>query len=92
MQALSQALAHVKGLGDKNAMLFAVDGAKVSHQCVVSKAFVEKGFKASEWARVVSEIVGGKSGGKDDSAQGAGTELSRLQDACHKASEYAARF
>jgi len=91
-KAISQALAHVKTLNEKCALFLAIDGAKVSHQCVVSKTFIEKGLKASEWAAAVALIVGGKCGGKDDSAQGAGTAVERVQEAVRVASEFAGKY
>jgi alanyl-tRNA synthetase len=36
-KALAQAITHVKGMSNTSALLFAIDGEKVSHQCVVSK-------------------------------------------------------
>lgn len=50
---------------------------------------IAKGFKASDWADVVAEKVGGKKGGKDDSAQGAGTEVDRVDEAVVVATEFA---
>jgi len=93
-KALAKAVEHVKGRKDKAAMLMVVDGdsGKVSHQCVVPKALVEKGFKATDWADVVVQKVGGKKGGKDDFAQGSGTELSGVEEAVALASEFARKL
>jgi len=53
------------------------------------KILTEKGLKASEWAKTVSETVGGKSGGKDDSAQGSGTNIDKLDEAIRVAEQFA---
>ena len=49
----------------------------------------EKGFKATDWANVVSQVVGGKKGGKDDSAAGAGTEVKAVEEAVSLANQFA---
>ena len=42
--------------------IFSVDesSGRVTHSCCVSKSLIEKGLKANEWAKTVSETVGGK--------------------------------
>ncbi|RKO84513.1 hypothetical protein BDK51DRAFT_34082 [Blyttiomyces helicus] len=93
-KALAKAIETVKGLKDKAALLIAVDAEakKVTHQCIVPKHLVEKGFKATDWAGIVSDKVGGKKGGKDDSAAGAGTEVAAVDDAIKLASEFARKL
>jgi alanyl-tRNA synthetase len=93
-KALSQAISHVKGMPDRAALLISIDevGGKVAHQCVVPKSFVEKGFKASDWAQVVADKVGGKKGGNDTAAQGAGTELHAVNQALQLAQEFASKM
>ncbi|KAJ3145925.1 Alanine--tRNA ligase [Geranomyces variabilis] len=76
-KALAKAIEQVKALKTKAALLMTVDtvAGKVSHQCIVPAAFVsDKGLKATEWANVVTQSVGGRHGGKDESAAGAGTD------------------
>ncbi len=90
-KALSQAIAHVKGL-DRAAMLISVDDGKIAHQCVIPKSLVEKGFKASDWAQVVADKVGGKKGGNDTAAQGQGTNVDGLSDALKFAEEFASKM
>ncbi|KAJ3279018.1 Alanine--tRNA ligase [Blyttiomyces sp. JEL0837] len=68
------------------------EGGKISYATVVSKEHIAKGLKGNEWANVVSGIVGGKSGGKDDSAQGAGSDVSKLMEALKLSDEYAKKF
>ncbi|KAI8394179.1 alanyl-tRNA synthetase [Radiomyces spectabilis] len=86
--AINYAKSHLK---DKALYLFSADtdSGRVAHNCVVGKNFIEKGLKASEWAGVVSEKVGGKKGGKDDAAQGSGDKISELPEAMKVAEEFA---
>lgn len=91
-KALSGAIQHAKGnLKDKAVYVLSADEAsgRVLHNCVVGKNLVEKGLKASEWAGVVSEKVGGKKGGKDDTAQGSGDKIAGLDEAVKAAEEFA---
>jgi alanyl-tRNA synthetase len=91
-KALSQAISHVKGLSDRAALLISVDGQKVTHQCIIPKSLVEKGFKAGDWAQVVADKVGGKRGGNDFSAQGAGSDVKAVDEALKLAHEFASRM
>ncbi|KAJ2100302.1 Alanine--tRNA ligase, partial [Coemansia sp. RSA 2337] len=88
--AMSQAAKLVKDLATKAVLLIAEDGpTKVAHQCVVPKPLVARGLKASDWAAAVSAVVGGKKGGNDESAQGSGSEVSKIDDAIVAAQEFA---
>ncbi|KAJ2410468.1 Alanine--tRNA ligase [Coemansia sp. RSA 2530] len=90
-KAMSQAAKLVKDLATKAVLLIAADGpAKVAHQCVVPKHLVARGLKASDWAAAVSAVVGGKKGGNDESAQGSGSEVAKIDDAIVAATEFAA--
>ncbi|RUS30311.1 hypothetical protein BC938DRAFT_479564 [Jimgerdemannia flammicorona] len=91
-KAITGAVTHVKvNNKDKAALFLSVDRAKgvVSHQCVVPQGLIAKGLKASDWAGVVADKVGGKKGGKDDSAQGTGTEIDNVAEAVRAAEEFA---
>ncbi|RGB30544.1 alanyl-tRNA synthetase [Rhizophagus diaphanus] len=91
-KAIANAIAHVKtNLKDKALFIFSVDesSGRITHSCCVGKILTEKGLKASEWAKTVSETVGGKSGGKDDSAQGSGTNVDKLDEAIKVAEQFA---
>ncbi|KAJ3205616.1 Alanine--tRNA ligase [Entophlyctis luteolus] len=94
MKALSSAINHVKGLTGKSALLVSSDedDSKVVYAAYVAKAHLSKGLKANAWATIVGTAVGGKSGGKDDSAQGAGTDFERVADAIKLAEEHARKF
>jgi len=93
-KAIAQAITTVKGLGSKSALFLDVDSAsgKVAQQSIVSKSQIEKGLKANEWAQAVAEVIGGRSGGKEDAAMGAGTETSKVQEAVLVAETFAKRF
>ncbi|KAI0368603.1 hypothetical protein BV20DRAFT_968955 [Pilatotrama ljubarskyi] len=71
-----------KKLG-KSIYIFSADksAGKVAHVNAVSEEAKAKGLDGREWASVVTEILGGKAGGKPEGAQGVGTEVSKVQDA-----------
>jgi alanyl-tRNA synthetase len=53
---------------------------------------VVKGFKATEWAQKVTEVVGGKNGGNESGAQGAGPEVEKVDAAILLATDFAAKM
>lgn len=55
------------------------------HLNFVPKADLTKSFTAKTWIAAVSAIVGGKGGGKDDGAQGVGSEVARVEEAIKEA-------
>ena len=63
------------------AVIAAVNGDKISFQCVCGKDAVARGLKAGDIIKKVTAIAGGKGGGKPDSAMGGGNDLSRLDEA-----------
>jgi len=64
------------------------DDGKVPHGCHVSADAQSKGADASKWASSVSDLVGGKAGGKGATALGAGTEVAKVDDAVEVARKY----
>ena len=50
---------------------------------------MSQGLKADEWVKAVSAVIGGKSGGKDVSAQASGPHIDKLQEAVLVAEEFA---
>jgi alanyl-tRNA synthetase len=54
---------------------------KASLAAAVPAELVAKGLKAGDWIREASAVMGGKGGGKPDSASGGGTDLSKLKEA-----------
>ena len=63
------------------AVMAAVNGGKITFQCVCGKEAVARGVKAGDIIRAITAIAGGKGGGKPDSAMGGGNDVSKLQDA-----------
>lgn len=92
-KATGAVVTHVKTqLKDKAAYVFSVDhsSGKVSHACVVGQELLNGGkLKATEWADVVVKVIGGRKGGKDDSAQGAGEHVEKVQEALDLAKQFA---
>ncbi|CAE6448690.1 unnamed protein product [Rhizoctonia solani] len=74
---------------NKAAYFFSTDasGEKVTHVNYIPKAVVTKEFDARVWATKISGILGGKGGGKDDSAQGVGTNVSKIAEAVKAAED-----
>jgi len=72
-------------LRDKDADIVAVlaitADSKVTIQCVCGKNAVAKGVKAGDIIKAIAPIVGGKGGGKPDSAMGGGSDASALPKA-----------
>ena len=50
---------------------------------------IQQGLKADEWVKSVSELLGGKCGGKDLSAQGSGPNISCTKKAVETATQFA---
>ena len=63
------------------AVVAAVNGGKITFQCVCGKDAVARGVKAGDIIRAITAIAGGKGGGKPDSAMGGGNDLSKLDEA-----------
>nr|CAI5863797.1 unnamed protein product [Callosobruchus analis] len=74
-KALDSALKQVRSLSPATSALFiTVDSEANKLFCLasVSKEAIEKGLKANEWVQEVAKKLGGKGGGKPDSAQSSG--------------------
>lgn len=74
--------------------VFSVDAenGKVVHVNFVPPSLKSKGLDARQWAAKVSEIVGGKAGGKDESAQGVGVEVGKVEEAITVAKSYLSSY
>ena len=71
-------------LRDKDASVVAVIalvGEKLSLLAVCGKDAVAKGVKAGDIIKTIAPIVGGKGGGKPDSAMGGGSDVSKVDEA-----------
>ncbi|MBW0504644.1 hypothetical protein O181_044359 [Austropuccinia psidii MF-1] len=81
-KALGAACGHVKHSG-KAAYLFSVNEPekKVIHASVLPTGEVSAEWSAKSWMDQVVKIIGGKGGGKGDSAQGIGNRPENLEEA-----------
>ena len=87
-QALMAAMDTVRAKHEGSAiMLLSADETegKVAIVAQVPKALIGQGLKAGDWVRVASEACGGKGGGRPDSAQGGGTDPTKLPAAIEAA-------
>ena len=67
--------------GSVVAVIAAVNGDKITFQCVCGKDAVARGVRAGDIIRHITALVGGKGGGKPDSAMGGGNDVSKLTEA-----------
>ncbi|XP_063838853.1 alanine--tRNA ligase, cytoplasmic [Ostrinia nubilalis] len=91
-KALDSALKQVKQLCPKTAAIFfSVDNESGKIYCLaaVPKSINERGLLASEWVQSVVNIMGGKGGGKAESAQASGNNPQNLKEALKVAEEFA---
>ena len=70
------------------AMIAAVNGDKITLQCVCGKDAVCDCVRARDIIKAVAPIISGRGGGKPDSAMGGGTDLSRLDEALSAVETY----
>lgn len=92
-KALDAALKQVKLLSpDTSALFVSVDSDSKKIFCLsaVSKSGIEKGLKANEWVQEVSTIMGGKGGGKAESAQASGGNYHDVDEVIALAKKFAA--
>ena len=71
-------------------MLSAVNGEKITLLAVCGKDAIAKGVKAGDIIKAIAPIVGGKGGGKPDSAMGGGTNLLKVDDALAAVDDFVA--
>ncbi|GIY43516.1 alanine--tRNA ligase, cytoplasmic [Caerostris darwini] len=91
-KALDAALKQAKLLSPETAvMLFTKDTENEKILCMssVPKAVTSKGLKANEWVQQVSQVIGGKGGGKPESAQATGTNANAVSEAINLAKKFA---
>ena len=70
------------------AVLSAVNGEKVTLLAVCGKGAIAKGIKAGDIIKAIAPIVGGKGGGKPDSAMGGGTLVLKVDNALAAVDDY----
>lgn len=91
-KALDAALKQVRTLSpETSAMFISVDpdSKKIFCLSAVTKSAVEKGLKANEWVQHVSNAMGGKGGGKPESAQASGPNFEKADDVLELAKQFA---
>lgn len=66
-------------------LVIGVQGGKPSLVAAVNEAGRDAGVSANDLVRAAAALLGGKGGGKDDVAQGGGTDASRVSDALEAA-------
>ena len=72
------------------AVLSAVSGDKVTLLAVCGKDAVAKDIKAGDIIKTIAPIVGGRGGGKPDSAMGGGTDVNKVDDALAAVDDFVA--
>lgn len=74
----------------KSVYVFSSNAAegKVAHVNFVAEDAKSRGLDGRAWATAVSEVVGGKAGGKEDGAQGVGADPSRTPEALAVAQKF----
>ncbi|XP_055839857.1 alanine--tRNA ligase, cytoplasmic [Episyrphus balteatus] len=91
-KALDAALKQVRALSPETSAMFVsvdVDSKKIFCLTSVPKGAVEKGLKANEWVQHISTTLGGKGGGKAESAQASGPNYDKVDEVLKLASEFA---
>ncbi|KAM5126207.1 alanine--tRNA ligase, cytoplasmic [Mantella aurantiaca] len=91
-KALNESLKLLKSQSPQTAaIIFSVDGdaGKITCLCQVPQETADRGLKANEWVARVSELLDGKGGGKDTSAQATGRNTSCLSEALRLAEDFA---
>ncbi|XP_043590189.1 alanine--tRNA ligase, cytoplasmic isoform X1 [Bombus pyrosoma] len=91
-KALDSALKKIKAISpETSALLISVDpdAKKVFALSAVSKSAINKGLKANEWIQEIASLMEGKGGGKSESAQASGTNISCVTKLVHTAKNFA---
>ncbi|KAK3362640.1 tRNA synthetases class II (A)-domain-containing protein [Lasiosphaeria hispida] len=89
-KALSEVMTYYK-TKDKTRSVYVFAGSKddaVLHGVYVGTDLASKGVTAESWTAAVSSVLGGKTGGKEPSRQGAAAEPEKLEEAVAKAEEW----
>jgi alanyl-tRNA synthetase len=91
---LLQGVATQAKKAEKALYVFSVDSeqGKVAHVNYVSPALKKAGVDARTWAAKVTDLIGGKAGGKEESAQGVGSEVACVEEAIKAAKQHVEAF
>ncbi|RYP65223.1 hypothetical protein DL770_009050 [Monosporascus sp. CRB-9-2] len=83
-KAVADVMNHFKSK-DKERSVYVFGGSQaegaVVHGVYVGTSLASQGVTAEKWASAVTEIVGGKSGGKEPTRQGQGTNAEKIDEA-----------
>ncbi|KAI1657601.1 tRNA synthetases class II (A)-domain-containing protein [Daldinia decipiens] len=92
-KAVADVMNHFKSK-DKDRSVYIFGGSKtegaVVHGVYVGTHLTSQGVTAEKWAAAVTEVVGGKSGGKEPTRQGQGTNADKIEDAVAVAEKWLA--
>lgn len=91
-KALDAALKQVKTMNANTSALFVsvdADSKKIFCLASASKTAIDKGLKANEWIQQLSGVIGGKGGGKPESAQASGTGYDKADEVMALAKKFA---
>ena len=91
-KAVDSALKQVKALSPETPTIFFSadsDTGKILCMAQCGKASVAAGLKANEWCSSVLALIGGKGGGKPESAQASGANVGSLAQAMEVAEQFA---
>jgi len=90
--ALEAAVATIsKAVPEKAVMVFSTDAQnnRVAVMASVSESMIGRGLKAGDWIRETTSIMGGKGGGRPNSAQGSGSDVGKIKEAAEHARTWA---
>ncbi|KAL2022752.1 hypothetical protein VTK56DRAFT_4568 [Thermocarpiscus australiensis] len=89
-KAISDVMTYYKSK-EKERTVYVFAGSKddaVMHGVYVGTHLSSKGITAEQWTAAVTEVIGGKTGGKEPTRQGAGAEPAKLDEAVAKAEQW----
>ncbi|KAG6008006.1 Alanine--tRNA ligase [Claviceps maximensis] len=90
-KALTEVFKHFQAKDkSKSVYLFGggVEEGAVVHGVYVGSGLSSRGITAEQWAAVVSNVVGGRSGGKEPTRQGQGTHPDKIDEAVEQARKW----
>jgi len=90
-KAVAEVINHFKTKArDKTIYVFAGSSGEgaVLHGVYVGTDLSSKGVTAEHWSNAVSEVIGGKAGGREPSRQGQATNPEKLDEAVSRAEEW----
>lgn len=90
-KALGDVIKHFQSK-DKEKSVYVVGGSKeedgVAYAVYVGTHLSSQGVTAEEWAATVSDVIGGRSGGKEPVRQGQGTKPESIDEGVEKATQW----